>query len=827
MSADHSAMRTTLIRTLLAVAATVVASGAHAQTAHTAARASASGDHAATVADYCVGCHNNRARTGGLSLEGLDPASAAQHADVWERVARKVRLGVMPPLGARRPEPAVLTGLADAVERSLDGAALARPDPGRPALHRLNRAEYANAVRDLLGLDVDVTALLPPDNAAFGFDNVADALGSSPALLQAYLSTARKISAIAVGDPRLAPGSQTYSVRQDRSQGSELEGLPLGTVGGVRATHTFPLDGEYEFQVRMWRTNLSAIRGLEYSHEVELSLDGARILLATIGGSEDLVALQRNPTATSDGIESGRLRVRAHVKAGQRSIVATLLDETPAVLQAARLQPFVRDFDNPFGAERSPHIQSVTVTGPFNATGATVPASRQLFICRPAGRSSPASAAREDACVRRIATSLGRRAFRRPLAATETASLLAAYRSARAAGTFETGVEAVVRRILASPSFVFRPEEEPAGVAAGTAYPVGGYELASRLSFFLWSSIPDDELLRAAGAGELRRPAAVARQVRRMLANPKARALTDNFAGQWLYLRNLRGIQPNSDLFPDFDDNLREAMRTEAELFFASVIAEDRSVMDLLTADDTFVNERLARHYGIGGVTGTRFQRVRPPGGARRGLLGKGAILLATSHATTTSPVLRGKWILDNVLGSPPPAPPPDVPALAENDPVAPRTMREQLERHRATPSCAACHRLMDPIGFALENFDAVGKWRATSENGAALDTRDVLADGTRIDGVDGLRDALAARPDVFVRTFVEKLMTYALGRGLGAADMPAVRAIVRDARPGGYRFSAIAAGIARSVPFRMRTKTAVAADGLQAARRHLPDPSR
>jgi hypothetical protein len=839
MCADAHLMRTTLFRTLLAVAATVVASAVHAQTTGASVRAATATDHSKTVADYCVGCHNDRARTGGLSLEALDPASAPAHSDEWERVVRKLRLGVMPPLGARRPEPAVLTALADSLERSLDAAAAARPDPGRPALHRLNRVEYANAIRDLLGLEVDVTSLLPPDNAAYGFDNVADALGSSPALLQSYLSAARKISAVAVGDTRIAAGSQTYTVRQDRSQGHELEGMPLGTVGGLRTTHTFPLDGAYEFQVRMWRTNLSAIRGLEYPHEVELSLDGNRLLLGTVGGRDDLVALQRNPTAASDAIESGRLRVRAHVKAGQRSIVAALLDETPALLQGARLQPFIRDFDNPFGAERSPHVHSVTVTGPFNATGAAEPASRRVFVCRPPSsasapggasarlrRDKPAGAA-EDVCARRIVASLGRRAFRRPLAAVETESLLSAYRSARASGTFETGVEAVLRRILASPSFVFRPEEEPAGLAAGAAFPVSGYELASRLSFFLWSSIPDDELLRAGGAGTLRQPAAVARQVRRMLADPKARALTDNFAGQWLYLRNLRGIQPNSDLFPDFDDNLREAMRTEAELFFASVIAEDRSVMDLLTADDTFVNERLARHYGIDGVTGTRFRRVRPAGGARRGLLGKGAILLATSHATTTSPVLRGKWILDNVLGAPPPAPPPDVPALAENDPVAPRTVREQLERHRATPSCAACHRLMDPIGFALENFDAVGKWRATSESGVPLDTRDVMADGTRIDGVDGLREALAARPEIFVRTFVEKLMTYALGRGLGAADMPAVRAVVRDAKADGYRFSAIATGIVRSVPFRMRSRTAGVAGGLQAAGRDLSGRSR
>ena len=817
-------MRATFAGLLLAVAVTAAASGVRAQSPAGAAPDAATGAHEQTVRDYCVGCHNNRARTGGLSLEGADLAAVPQHAELWEGVVRKLRLGVMPPQGARRPDRAVLDGLAASLERTLNAAAAARPDPGRPALHRLNRAEYANAVRDLLGLDVDVTALLPPDTAAFGFDNVADAQGSSPALLQAYLSAARRISAVASADRRLTAGSHTYTVRQDRSQGHELDGMPLGTVGGLRATHTFPLDGEYEFQVRMWRTNLSAIRGLEYSHEVELSLDGARLLLATIGGRDDLVALQRNPTATSDAIETQRLRVRVRVLAGQRALVATLLDEAPANLQAARLQPFIRDFDNPFGAERAPHVQSITVTGPFNATGAASPASPRLFLCRPAaaaGEEPPASAkatarsrrssqeitASEDGCVRRIAGSLGRRAFRRPLSATETAALLDTYRRERASGSFDTGVEAVLRRILASPSFVFRPEAEPAGASPGSAYAVSGYELASRLSFFLWSSIPDDELLRAAGAGELKRPAAVADQVRRMLADPKARALTDNFASQWLYLRNLRGIQPNSDLFPDFDDNLREAMRTEAELFFASLVAEDRSVLDLLTADDTFVNERLAKHYGVAAVTGARFQRVRVAD-ARRGLLGKGAILLATSHATTTSPVLRGKWILDNILGSPPPAPPPDVPALAANDPVAPRTMREQLERHRASPTCAACHKLMDPIGFALENFDAVGAWRAASESGARLDTRDVLADGTPVDGVDGLRAALAARPDVFVRTFVEKLITYALGRGLTAADMPAVRAIVRDARPGGYRFSAITQGIVRSVPFRMRTTT-------------------
>jgi len=792
-------VRTPAMRAILVLAALVstVATSAYAQVP---ARQQ-------TVKDYCAGCHNDRLRTGGLSLEGADLRSVPAHPEIWEKVVRKLRLGVMPPQGARRPDAAVLETLATSLEQELDAAAVARTNPGRPALHRLNRAEYANAIRDLLGLEVDVSTLLPADNAAYGFDNVADALGSSPALLQAYLSAARKISAVAVGDPRASTGSQTYNARQDLSQGHQLDGLPLGTVGGLRAVHTFPVDGEYEFQVRMWRTNLSAIRGLEYPHDVELSLDGARLLLGTIGGSDDLVALQKNPTAASDGIETQRLRVRVPVRAGQREVVAALLDETPAILQASRLQPFVRDFDNPFGAERSPHVQSITVTGPFNGRGASDPPSRAVFVCRPPSpsglrRDNPLPA--EEACARRIATGLARRAFRRPVSATETDALVETFRRERTSGTFESGVEAVLRRVLASPSFVFRPEIEPAGTAPGTVFALNGYELASRLSFFLWSSIPDAALLRTAEQGTLTRPAVLARQVRRMLADPKARALTSNFAGQWLYLRNLAGIQPNSDLFPDFDHNLRQAMRTEAELFFDSIVREDRSVVDLLTANDTFVNERLARHYGIPGVVGARFRRVTVED-ARRGLLGKGAVLLATSHATTTSPVLRGKWILDNVLGSPPPAPPPDVPALAENDPAAPRTMREQLERHRASPSCAACHKLMDPIGFALENFDAVGAWRTTSDSGAPLDTVDVMANGRRIEGVAGLRAALTERPEIFVRTFVEKLFVYALGRGLEPEDMPAVRAIVRDAGAGGYKFSAIATGIARSVPFRLR----------------------
>ena len=788
----------------LTVTATVVASAARPPQPQAPVAARAAADtHRQTIDTYCLGCHSSRVRSGGLSLDTLDLAQVSRDAETWEKVIRKVRLGVMPPLPARRPAPAVLDGLASWLEQSLDAAAAAQPRPGRPALSRLNRSEYANAVRDLLGLDVDVTSLLPADNSAYGFDNIADALGSSPSLLQAYLAAARKISAVAVGDTRIAVASQTYSVRQDLSQGDHLDGLPLGTVGGMAAAHIFPADGEYDMQVRMFRTNLSAMKGLEYPHEVELALDGQRLLLATIGGKDDLIALQQNPTAASDAIEAQRLRIRVRVTAGQRRLTAAILDEAPSILQTSRLQPFVRDFDNPFGAERAPHVQSITITGPYNPARGTPPAA-QAFVCR------PRTAAEEPACARRIATTLARRAYRRPLTPADVDTLVGTYTRERAAGTFDTAIEAVLRRILASPSFVFRPENEPADLAAGAPYPIASVELASRLSFFLWSSIPDDELLAVAASGRLTQPAVLAAQVRRMLADPKSAALTKNFAGQWLYLRNLRSIQPSTDLYPDFDDNLRQAFHTEAELFFSMIVAEDRSILDLMTSDETFLNDRLARHYGVPGVVGSRFRKVRLTDDARRGLLGKGAVLLATSHATTTSPVLRGKWVLDNILGAPPAPPPPDVPALMEATAgAAPKTMREQLEAHRALPACVSCHKVMDPIGFAMENFDAVGAWRSRAESGAPLNTADVMANGVPVDGVPSLRRALLARPELFAQTLTEKLMTYALGRGLGPDDMPAVRKIVQDARPGGFRFSAIAGGITRSIPFRMRVRSA------------------
>jgi len=759
--------------------------------------------YTATIEKYCITCHNARLKTGGLSLEAADLANVSRDAAVWEQVVRKLRVGVMPPFGLPRPDRQTTDRLVDWLEGELDRAAANHISPGRPVLRRLNRAEYANAIHDLLGLDVDVSALLPPDESAFGFDNVADAQNSSPALLEAYLAAARKISAVAVGDPDIGVGSDTYTARQDLSQDVHLDGLPLGTVGGLRVTHVFPLDAEYEFQVRLYRTNLSAIRGLEDPQRLELLLDGNRIHAAAFGGPDDLLALQTNPTEASDKIEATRFKVRVFVKAGQHEVAAAFLETTAPVFETTRLQRFIRDFANPFDAEGAPHVQSIAIQGPYNPKAAAVAPSPRVFIC------VPRSAADERACAQRIVSTLARTAYRRPLSAPEIADLLAFYDRGRKDGTFRRGVQLALRRMLASPSFVFRPEAEPANVAAGTPYRISDWELASRLSFFFWSTIPDAELMRAAADGRLSNPDQLATQVRRLIADPRSSAFVKNFAGQWLQLRNLKGKVPNSDLFPDFDDNLRQAFQREAELFFESIVREDRSVLDLMTADYTFVNERLARHYAIPDVFGTEFRRVRVTDEARRGLLGKGAVLLATSHTTTTSPVLRGKWVLENLMGAPPPLPPADLDtALKTDGPGAPpRTMREQMELHRRSPICANCHRIMDPIGFALENFDVVGAWRTRTLDGLPIKTDDVLTDGTPIGNAASLREALLRRPDVFVQTLTEKLMVYALGRGLTAEDMPSVRAIVRDAKPGGYRFSDLVFGIVNGSSFQMRLK--------------------
>jgi hypothetical protein len=741
---------------------------------------------------YCVTCHTQRAKERGavpIALDNTDISNPAAHAELWEKVIRKLRAGVMPPPGSPRPSAADVQNLISSLESSLDRAAGAKPDPGRPLIHRLNRAEYANAVRDLLDLNIDAAALLPPDDAAFGFDNMSEALGFSPLLQERYVAAAMKLGALAVGDPHVSAAGETYRIRQDLSQDQHIEGLPLGTTGGAQVRHNFPLDGDYEFQARLYRTNLNIVRGLDSPHQIEFTLDGQRLHVAVIGGNQDLEALFQRPTETGDAVDA-RLRFRAPVKAGPHVVTVAFLQE-PQTAGPGRLQRYLRSSVDNFDWSGQPHIQTVAITGPFDALGAgDTPSRRRIFICR------PASGADERACARKIVTTLARRAYRRPVSAADEQRIMSFYDAGRRDGNFDSGIEAAVQRILASPQFILRIERDP---AAGVAHGVSDIELASRVSFFLWSSIPDDELLRVAAEGRLKRTAVLEQEVRRMLADPKSSAIVDNFAGQWLRLRNVPNVLPNSDLFPDFDDNLRQSFRRETELFFDSMIREDRSVLDLLNADYSFVNERLARHYGIPGIYGSRFRRVTITDPARRGLLGQGSILAVTSHAERTSPVLRGKWILENIVGLPVPPPPPDVPQLkppAEGE--KPRTMREQMIEHRVNPACASCHKVMDPVGFALENFDAVGAWREIDASGE-------LADGTRVNGVVELRQALTRNPELFVGTLTEKLLTYALGRGLDYKDMPAVRKIVRAAAADNYRFSGIVMGIVRSTPFQMR----------------------
>jgi hypothetical protein len=762
---------------------------------------------------YCVACHNQRTRAGGLTLDALDLAHVDAQPAVWEAVVRKVRTRAMPPQGMPRPDDATVASLTSWLTAELDRAAVA-PNPGRPRLRRLNRAEYGNVIRDLLAVEVDVRSLLPADDSAFGFDNNADLLVVSPSLLERYLSAADRVSALAVGDPSTAPGSETYHTRGDQSQSQQLEGLPLGTVGGIGVRHTFPLDGEYQFQVALTRTNLEATRGLELPHQLEIAIDGERVFLGTIGGEAE--AGQTGTVTEKSDATDARLRVRVAVKAGPRLVTATFIRKIAE--NTNRLRPFLRSNAGTYDSTGRPHVKSLTVTGPFNPTGpGDTPSRRRIFICRP---TSPATATAEEACARRILTTLARRAYRRPVGEGDVAPLLTFYREGRRKGTFETGVQLALRRLLASPTFVFRVEEDPANVANGAVYRVSDVELASRLSFFLWSSMPDEALFDLAAANRLHVPAVLEAQVRRMLADPKADALVENFAGQWLQIRNLQNIAPNTDEFPDFDNNLRDAFRRETELFFRSVMREDRNVLDLMTADYTFVNERLAKHYGLPNVYGSQFRRVTLADDTRRGLLGKGSVLLVTSHADRTAPTLRGKWILENLLGTPPPAPPGNVPPFEQTAGPKPRTIRERMEIHRANPSCAGCHRSMDALGFTLENFNAVGAFR-TRDAGYDVNAHGTMADGEAVAGVAGLRAALLKHPEVFVETLTGKLMNYGLGRGLQYYDVPVIRGVLRESASSDNRFSSIILGIVKSTPFIMKMK----AGGKLEVATDKPDP--
>jgi mono/diheme cytochrome c family protein len=755
----------------------------------------------ALVKQYCVTCHNARTLTGGLSLEGLDPTAAASHSDVWEKVIMKLRGGMMPPVGMPRPDEATLQGLAASLEGRIDAQALSSPNPGHKPIHRLNRTEYGNAVRDLLDLEVDVADLLPADDESHGFDNIAGVLRVSSSLLEQYLTAARRVSSVAVGTDaevvRLA-----YRVPPDDSQQDEVDGLGLGTRGGLRFRHNFQQDAEYELAIGLMRNFHGYITGLEFAHRVEIAIDGEQVFTAQVGGPADNLASDRNMSAAAEAIHE-RLKARVRVAAGPHDVRVTFFRRNRAASdEPLQLHERHHDLQDMNGL---PLIEQVIVTGPFNPAGpGDTPSRRRIFTCRPETTAGPGgrSADREAGCAREILTRLARLAYRRPATANDLAPLMELYDAERAAGsTFDAGIEQSLRLILASPKFLFRVETP----AKGGVGPVSDLELATRLSFFLWSSIPDDELLTRAERGRLDEPAVLQAQVERMLKDPRSRALVDNFAAQWLRLRNLRSHSPIARDFPNFDNELREAFRIETELFFHSIVREDRSVLDLLNADYTYANERLARHYGMPNVYGSHFRRVTVQQDARRGLLGQGSILTVTSYPNRTSPVLRGKWVLENLLGTPPPAPPQDVPDIQENHPGAEaRSLRARLEAHRASPTCASCHRVMDPLGFALENFDGLGQWRE-KEPGGAIDPTGQLADGTRIDGPVALRRAVLQRPEMFVRTLTEKLMTYGLGRGIELEDRPLVRDITRKAAARDYRWSALVLGIVRSVPFQMK----------------------
>ncbi len=757
-----------------------------------------SGLHATLIGTYCTSCHNDQTLSGGLALDRVDFDHLGDDAEIWEKVVRKLRARAMPPVGTPRPDEAAYADVLTYLEAELDRSAMTNPDPGRTdTFRRLNRTEYQNAVRDLLALDVDVTALLPRDDAAYGFDNVS-AVGLSPMLMERYLSAAHKVSRAAVGSPLPAPGSYVAVLPADLTQEDHLDGLPFGTRGGMAVSYHFPQQGEYEFRVRLSRNRNENVEGLTEPHVMELSLDGERLELFTITPNRN-----RFGDYYADEDVDRNLVVQVPVEAGPHVVTATFLKKNSALIETER-KPFAAHFNMDRHPRIQPGVRSVGITGPFETGGSgSTPSRERVFVCRPASTATDD----EAACARTILATLARRAYRRPVTDDDVSALMGFYERANATAGFEGGVETALRALLSSAEFLFRIERDADHVAAGTAYRLDDLDLATRLSFFLWSSLPDDELLTVAERGELSSPETLEFQVRRMLADPRAASLSTNFAGQWLHLRNLDAARPNLRLFPDFDDNLRQGFRRETELLFDSVVREDRSVVDLLTADYTHLNERLAGHYGIPNVYGDHFRRVPLPDGSQRiGLLGHGSILTVTSYATRTSPVLRGKWVLDNVLGMPPPPPPATVPPLRENKPGQRiLSMRERMVEHRVNPVCAACHQLMDPAGLAMENFDAIGRWRDHGAARASIDASGSLPGGATFEGIAGLRAALLARPEVFVGTLTEKLLTFALGRGVDYRDAPAVRAVVREAAPADYRFSSLVLAITKSRPFQMR----------------------
>jgi cytochrome c551/c552 len=771
-------------------------------------------DQRAFLNKYCVGCHSEKVKTAGLVLENIDVARVADHSETWEKMVRKIRVASMPPVGLPRPDAATSAGFVASIETALDRAAAGHPNPGRATVHRLNRTEFANSVRDLLALEVDTRSLLPADDTdKHGFDNNADVLSISPALLERYMSAARKVSRLAVGRTDVEPVISIYNVSRTSNQDERAsEEAPFASRGGIAVQHYFPADGEYTVKVRLQRNLYGMVRGLGQAHQMDVRLDGRRIKMFTIGGEDKGTPppLSFGGTVDTDpewekyarSADEG-LEVRFSAKAGKGVVAASFLAtvRAPDGIAQPRLSDLGFGHDTDEMYDLHPLVENVAITGPYQVSGvADTPSRRRIFVCR------PPNAAAEERCANQILSALIRRAYRRPVKPADLDRLMGFYK-AKAQEPFDARIEFALRRILSSPEFLFRIERDPPNVAPGTPYTLNDFELASRLSFFLWSSIPDDELLDIAASGKLHDPAVLGKQVRRMLADGRSRALVDNFAGQWLALRNIRNVTPDPDVFPEFDDNLRDAFEQETQLFLSSQIREDRSLIEMLTANYTFANQRLARHYQIPGIYGERFRKVVFDGSQPRGgLLGQGSLLTVTSYPNRTSPVLRGKWLLENFLNSPPPDPPANVPALKENSAGAqPRTVRERLEEHRKNPSCAVCHAPMDPLGFALENFDAIGAWR-TNDSGNPVDSTSALPGRAPFQGVAGLRNTLATDyKDQFLRAVIERLLSYAIGRETDSIDMPTIRAITREADPRDYRWSAVIESIVKSTPFQMR----------------------
>ena len=753
------------------------------------------------VSYYCATCHDDDAKTGGLSLESFDAAKIDQHADIGEMMIHKLRAGMMPPPQAKeRPDAATIKAFVNSLETKIDQAAALHPNPGWRPFQRMNRAEYAAAVRDLLDLDVDVNAFLPPDTISHGFDNVADVQTFSPTLMEGYLRAASQISRLAVGDRNASPTSATYKLGRTQSQMRHVDGAPMGTRGGISVVHVFPADGDYVFETSLHYEPLGGLYGrtsmstMGLPEHIDVSINGERVALLTLNA-------RMSETDPKNGLVLRTPPI--HVNAGPQRVSAAFIRELDGPIDdlLVPLENTLADVSISFGVTALPHMRDMTIVGPSHVTGVSdTPSRRTIFSCR------PTAAGEEEACATEIVRRLATEAYRGEVGADDLQQVMGLYEQGRKADGFEAGIRLALQGILANPRFLFRLEQPPATLRAGQPYRIDDLDLASRLSFFLWGSVPDDQLLKVAQQGTLHTPAEIDRQVRRMLADPRAGALATRFAGQWLRLQDLDKIHPDYLLYPQYDDTLAQAMKRETELFFGSILHEDRSVLDLLTADYSFVNERLAIHYGIPNVTGSAFQRVKLPP-YRRGILGEGSILTLTSVADRTSPVQRGKWVMEVLLGSPPPPPPPNVPALDDSVKGAQGgrmlSVRERMEEHRKSPACASCHRVIDPLGLALDNFDATGAWRI-KDNEVPIDSAGVLYDGTKIEGPAGLRDALLRHSDVFLVTFTENLMTYAIGRRVEYYDEPTIRAIIHDAARNDDHISSFILGIVNSQAFRM-----------------------